>query len=321
MSAVLVRTPAVAGLFYPSDPGELAESLNACFADASGRRRAHRRRKALVVPHAGYIYSGPVAASGYLRLAPVSATVRRVVLLGPSHRVPLRGLAVSSADAFATPFGLVPVDDDARRAALGIPGVRVDDAPHALEHSLEVQVPFLQSVLDDFALVPLAVGQADPETVAAVIAALTGGAETLIVVSSDLSHYQSYDVARRQLTSARRRPSWRSIPRGSGTSTRVAPTRCGACCAGHALRAGRCDSWMCATPATRPVTVRGWWAMAASPSTEHPSRTRPGRRRRAAPRHRGRGDRRRPAPAGRRPRRRSPRYPTLCGSTGGSSSH
>ena len=195
---ILVRRPAVAGFFYPSDLSELAESVNDCFADAVRPAQGAPAPKALVVPHAGYIYSGPVAASGYLRLAPVAATVRRVVLLGPSHRVPLRGLAVSKADAFATPLGLVPVDDEARRAALGLPGVRLDDAPHALEHSLEVQVPFLQSVLDHFTLLPLAVGHTPPETVAAVIAALTGGAETLIVVSSDLSHYQPYDVARQQ---------------------------------------------------------------------------------------------------------------------------
>ena len=193
---VLVRPPAVAGFFYPSDPGELTGSINAAFADAVRPAQGAPAPKALVVPHAGYIYSGPVAASGYLRLAPVAATVRRVVLLGPSHRVPLRGLAVSSADAFATPFGLVPVDDDARRAALGLPGVRLDDAPHAMEHSLEVQMPFLQSVLDRFDLLPLVVGHVDTETVAEVIAALAGGAETLIVISSDLSHYQPYDVAR-----------------------------------------------------------------------------------------------------------------------------
>jgi AmmeMemoRadiSam system protein B len=195
---VLVRPPAVAGFFYPSDPGELAELINACFADAVRPAQGALAPKALVVPHAGYICSGPVAASGYLRLALVAATVRRVVLLGPSHRVPLRGVAVSSADAFVTPLGLVPVDGDARRAALRLPGVRTDDAPHAMEHSLEVQVPFLQSALDRFDLLPLAVGHVDTETVAGVIAALAGGAETLIVISSDLSHYQPYDVARQQ---------------------------------------------------------------------------------------------------------------------------
>ena len=195
---VLVRPPAVAGSFYPRDPDELAESISASFGDAVRPARGAPAPKALVVPHAGYVYSGPVAGSGYLRLGPVATTVRRVVLLGPSHRAPPHGLAVSGADAFATPLGLVPVDGDARRAALRHECVRVDDVPHAREHSLEVQLPFLQSVLKRFELLPLAVGRADSDTVAAVIAALAGGAETLIVISSDLSHYQPYDVAQVQ---------------------------------------------------------------------------------------------------------------------------
>jgi AmmeMemoRadiSam system protein B len=195
---VVVRRAVVAGHFYPADPAELAAAIETSFAGAVRPLPDAAVPKALVVPHAAYIYSGPVAASGYLRLAPVAATVRRVVLLGPSHRARLRGLAVSSADAFATPIGLVPIDADGRRIALAHLSVQVDDAPHALEHSLEVQVPFLQSVLDEFALVPLAVGQVGTEAVAEVIDALAGGPETLIVVSSDLSHYERYDVAREQ---------------------------------------------------------------------------------------------------------------------------
>lgn len=194
----VVRPPVVAGSFYPRDPDELAESIKASFADAVRPAADVPPPKALVVPHAGYVYSGPIAATGYLRLAPVAETVRRVVLLGPSHRVPLHGLAVSGADAFATPLGLVQVDDDARRSALAHHDVRLDDAPHAMEHSLEVQLPFLQTVLDSFELLPLVVGHVDAVIVAELIRALEGGDETLVVVSSDLSHYEQYDIAKEQ---------------------------------------------------------------------------------------------------------------------------
>lgn len=151
--------------------------------------------KALIVPHAGYIYSGPVAAAAYTRLRPYRQQYRRVILLGPCHRVPVRGLALSSADAFRTPFGDVALDKSAV-TTLDIPGVSVFDAAHQQEHSLEVHLPFLQSILDDFTLVPIVVGDAAPELVAQVLDALWGGPETLIVVSSDLSHYRSYDAAK-----------------------------------------------------------------------------------------------------------------------------
>ena len=153
--------------------------------------------KALVAPHAGYIYSGPIAASAYARLAPVRGVVTRVVLLGPSHVVPLDGLAASSADAFLTPLGSVTVDRDAVEHTLRLPQVQVLDAAHAHEHSLEVHLPFLQRALDDFSLVPLVVGEASPDDVAQVLDELWGGSETLIVVSSDLSHYHDYETAKR----------------------------------------------------------------------------------------------------------------------------
>jgi AmmeMemoRadiSam system protein B len=164
--------------------------------------------KALVAPHAGYIYSGPIAASAYARLAPVRASVTRVVLLGPSHVVPvvllgpshvvpLDGLAASSADAFLTPLGSVTVDRDAVEHTLRLPQVQVLDAAHAHEHSLEVHLPFLQRALDDFSLVPLVVGEASPDDVAQVLDELWGGSETLIVISSDLSHYYDYETAKR----------------------------------------------------------------------------------------------------------------------------
>ena len=192
---VAIRPPAVAGTFYPAGPESLLRALR---SSQAGAKRAPEDRavpKALVVPHAGYVYSGPVAASAYLRLAPARSVIRRVVLLGPSHRVPLWGMAVPASDAFATPLGLVPVDAAARDAARALPGVTVDDLPHAAEHSLEVQLPFLQSVLDSFAVLPVAVGQGPPEEVADLLDALWGGPETVVVVSTDLSHYHRYDVA------------------------------------------------------------------------------------------------------------------------------
>jgi AmmeMemoRadiSam system protein B len=151
--------------------------------------------KALIVPHAGYIYSGPVAASAYARLQPYRHRYTRVILLGPCHRVAFTGLASSGADVFRTPLGDVPVDK-AAFAGLDLPDVKVFDATHRFEHSLEVHLPFLQTVLDSFSLLPLVVGDAAPETVARVIDALWGGPETLIVISSDLSHYLTYDQAR-----------------------------------------------------------------------------------------------------------------------------
>jgi AmmeMemoRadiSam system protein B/AmmeMemoRadiSam system protein A len=151
--------------------------------------------KALIVPHAGYVYSGSVAAEAYDRLRPARGIVRRVVLLGPCHRVPVRGLALPEASAFATPLGQVPIDREAIESLAGLPQVVVSRAVHAEEHALEVQLPFLQRVLGEFSLVPLAVGAATPEQVAEVIDRLWGGAETLIVISSDLSHYHPYEEA------------------------------------------------------------------------------------------------------------------------------
>jgi AmmeMemoRadiSam system protein B len=192
----LVRQPAVAGAFYPGQGQALASTVASLLAAA--RTQADSQSiapKALIVPHAGYIYSGATAALAYAQLAMLRGSIRRVVLLGPVHRVPVRGLALPGAAAFATPLGEIEVDQAAVTALAALPQVVVSPAAHAMEHSLEVQLPFLQSVLDDFKLVPLAVGDATPAEVAQVLGTLWGGAETLIVISSDLSHFLPYRAA------------------------------------------------------------------------------------------------------------------------------
>jgi len=192
-----IRPAAVAGMFYPRDPRELAAEIDELLDGVGHVEPRLGHPKALVVPHAGYLYSGPVAAAAYDTLVPARGIVKRVVLLGPVHRVPVRGLALPGADAFDTPLGRVAIDRAAADSLAGLRQVVKSEPAHAMEHSLEVQLPFLQKVLGDFTLVPLAVGDASVAEVAEVIERLWGGAETLIVVSTDLSHYHSYDEARR----------------------------------------------------------------------------------------------------------------------------
>ncbi len=195
-----IRQPAVAGSFYPADPSQLAAAVDGYLADGRaqlGRRAAAGAAKAVVAPHAGYVYSGPIAGTAYAAIQERGAGFERVVLLGPAHRVRVDGLAASSADAFATPLGAVPVDRVAVHDSLRHPQVHVLDAAHAAEHSLEVQLPFLQRVLGHFELIPLAVGAATHAEVAEVLDDLWDGPETLVVVSSDLSHYRDYDTASR----------------------------------------------------------------------------------------------------------------------------
>jgi len=191
-----VRSPAVAGMFYPGERSMLAQDVTAMLDEARERALGPGFPKALIVPHAGYIYSGPVAANAYALLKPARGIVRRVVLLGPCHRVAVRGLALPGADAFETPLGRVPVDAGAANLARTLPQVSDFPPTHAQEHSLEVQLPFLQEVLGEFTLVPLVVGAATVKDVAEVIEVLWGGPETLVVISSDLSHYHPYDEAR-----------------------------------------------------------------------------------------------------------------------------
>jgi MEMO1 family protein len=189
-----IRSAAVAGAFYPASAHELSAQVGAMLR-AAGTASAREAPKAIIAPHAGYIYSGPVAASVYARLTAVAGKIKRVVLLGPAHRVAVRGLALPGAAAFETPLGTVFVDSAAVARISDLPQVTTSADAHALEHSLEVHLPFLQSVLGEFALVPLVVGRASPEEVAQVLERLWGDEETLLVISSDLSHYLAYDQA------------------------------------------------------------------------------------------------------------------------------
>src|SRR5688572_18359735 len=191
-----VRAAALAGMFYPGDARALAAEVDDLLGGVEQLAPRLGFPKALVVPHAGYIYSGPVAARAYDELAAARGSVKRVVLLGPTHRVAVKGLAIPSSGAFATPLGTVRIDASALAAVRDLPQVVLSDAAHAMEHSLEVQLPFLQKVLGDFALAPFAVGMASVAEVAEVLERLWGGAETLIVISTDLSHYHAYEQAR-----------------------------------------------------------------------------------------------------------------------------
>jgi MEMO1 family protein len=194
MRSQSVRAPAVAGLFYESNPQRLSADVMSML-DAAPSTAIEA--KAMVVPHAGYIYSGPIAATAYRALQHRADAIRRVILVGPTHRVAVHGLAVPEVGGFSTPLGTVPLDHAAIGQILDMPQVVQNNLPHEMEHALEVQLPFLQLVLRDFTLVPLAVGHASAGEVAEVLERLWGGDETLILVSSDLSHYHPYSEAKR----------------------------------------------------------------------------------------------------------------------------
>ncbi len=191
-----IRQPAVAGSFYPGNADELnavvSRFMNEAQADVAEGAPVP---KAIIAPHAGFVYSGSTAARAYARLKPAASIIKRVILLGPCHRVAVSGLAMSSADAYRTPLGDVPIDGKAELEIADLPQVKVFDASHAEEHSLEVHLPFLQAVLEDFKVLPLVVGDAPPSEIAQVLDTLWGGPETLIVISSDLSHFLDYDAA------------------------------------------------------------------------------------------------------------------------------
>jgi len=187
------RQPAVAGSFYPANPSQLHQMLDQYLNDAETGAKVP---KAIIAPHAGYIYSGPIAASAYARLKKAHDLITRVVIIGPSHRVAFSGLAVSKAQSFITPLGSIAVDQEAVETIAKLPFVDYLEQAHTHEHSLEVHLPFLQEMLDDFKIVPIVAGDASPEQVSQVIDALWGGDETLIVISSDLSHYHDYATAK-----------------------------------------------------------------------------------------------------------------------------
>lgn len=187
-----MRPAAVAGLFYPDDAATLRVMVEQMLRNAPA---GMWEPKALIVPHAGYIYSGQAAANVYARLLKRKHTIKKVVLLGPAHRVGFQGIAGSTADYFVTPLGSVPLDQGLMARAFAMDGVQTFDRAHADEHSLEVQLPFLQTVLDDFALAPFVVGDAPESLIARLLETLWGGAETLIVISSDLSHFLDYTSA------------------------------------------------------------------------------------------------------------------------------
>jgi AmmeMemoRadiSam system protein B len=190
-----VRPEAVSGSFYPADPAELRATVEELLAAAPPP--AGERPRALVAPHAGYVYSGPVAASAFRELVG-DGSIERIVLLGPSHYVPLRGLALSPDRAFRTPLGEIEIDPGAGASLAGCPAVGVSAAPHAREHALEVELPFLQVTLGAFRLVPLVVGEASPAEVAGALARFDDDPGTRVVVSTDLSHYLDYAAAARR---------------------------------------------------------------------------------------------------------------------------
>ncbi len=189
-----IRQPAVAGAFYPGNKQVLANDIRT-FLDATILDTDQASPKAIIFPHAGYIYYVQTASRAYAHLIPKRNTIKRVILLGPVHRVPVRGLALPGVDAFATPLGEIELDQSAIASLTNLNQVVVSPTAHALDRSLEVQLPFLQTVIDDFKLVPLAVGDATPAEVAEVLDTLWGGPETLIVISSDLSHFLPYAIA------------------------------------------------------------------------------------------------------------------------------
>ncbi len=194
---ISVRQPAVAGRFYAADPGVLRQDVDSLLA-ATDTPAPTAPPKVLVAPHAGYIYSGPLAGRAYCQLQGNAAGITRVILLGPSHRVGFQGIATTAASHYRTPLGDIPLDTAGLAQIASLPGVHQRDAAHGPEHSLEVHLPFLQRCLGRFRLLPLVVGDASPEQVAAVIDALWGGPETLLVISSDLSHFLDYEQARQR---------------------------------------------------------------------------------------------------------------------------
>ena len=256
-----VRPPAVAGHFYTGDARRLALEVQN-FIDAAPSYDGPRP-KALIAPHAGYMYSGKIAGIAFAAAKKALAAITRVMVIGPAHYVSFRGVALATADAFDTPLGRVSLDQAALAAVRDLPWVRADDAPHVPEHALEVELPFLQMLLKNFVLVPLVVGHAQPEEVGEVLARLWGSDETLIVVSSDLSHYHDYATAQRldaATASAIEQGEWESLgPQNACGFLPVAGLLRQA--AGHQLKARRlalCNSGDTAGDRARVVGYGAW---------------------------------------------------------------
>jgi hypothetical protein len=194
-SAERIRKPAVAGTFYPAEPARLNRMIETFLAEAKAKGPGAERPKALIAPHAGYIYSGPIAGSAFVHWRDAGQIVRRVVLIGPSHFVPFQGLALSRAEAWATPLGRIEVDQAGAAEIASLSQVTYLDEAHAAEHSLEVELAFIQHLLPRFTILPLVIGEADSDAVSEVMARVWGGEETVFVISSDLSHYYDYATA------------------------------------------------------------------------------------------------------------------------------
>ena len=188
-----IKQPCVDGYFYPGNPEILKKTVHTLIMKA--KSYDIEPPKAIIAPHAGYVYSGPVAATIYKTLIPSKDLIKRVVLLGPAHRLAFNGIATTNCEGFATPLGNVPIDLKAITSVLSLPNIQVLEHAYDMEHSLEVQLPFLQVILSNFSLVPFVVGNAKADDVANLILHLWGGPETLIVISSDLSHYYDYATA------------------------------------------------------------------------------------------------------------------------------
>ena len=256
------RPPAAAGHFYDADPHFLRAEVGRLLANAP-RSTSSGQPKAIIAPHAGYLYSGQVAAAALVSLERWAEAIQRVVLIGPAHYVRFRGLAIPTVGIFDTPIGPVALDRDALAAIATTASVKSTDAPHTPEHALEVELPFLQMLLPGFKAVPLLVGDATPEEVADVLSRLWGGPETVIVVSSDLSHFHDYETAQhRDRATAERieRGAWAGLgPRDACGYLAIAgllleSTRRGL----KALRISLCNSGDTAGPADKVVGYGAW---------------------------------------------------------------
>jgi AmmeMemoRadiSam system protein B len=190
----ITRSAAVSGLFYPDEPQILRDTIDTLLSQSAIKEQS-TQVKAIIAPHAGYQYSGLTAARVYKQLQTLRDRIQRVVLLGPSHRVAFEGMALTEADFFETPLGQIKVNKDDYPQLLAMENMFVFEQAHVAEHCIEVQLPFLQRILNNFTIIPIVVGIADPHSVSNIIESLWGGDETLFVISSDLSHYQSYESA------------------------------------------------------------------------------------------------------------------------------